>query len=139
MNLTLQDWIRLIALILQIIREHQAPLRAIRDLRAAKGTKMSTITLKWTDPTVTVSGKPGVTASVDIFQGPDEITPIGTVASGAQTFTTKDLDPGSYSFVAVAIDAAGVRSAPSNVASGTIPTEADPLVAISDLSVTVVS
>lgn len=99
---------------------------------------MSKFQLKWTDPTVTVKDKPGVTASVDLFQSPDETTPIGNVAGGVQTLTTSDLAPGDYSYVAVAIDAAGVRSAPSNIASGTIPTEADPLVAISDLSVTVV-
>jgi hypothetical protein len=120
-------------------RKHCTPLRAIRNLSAALSgnPKMSTITLKWADPSVTVSGKPGKTESVDIFQAPDETTPIGTVAGGVQTFTTKDLAPGVYSFSAIAIDAAGVRSAPSNIATATVVAVADPLAAISDLSATV--
>lgn len=99
---------------------------------------MSMIVLKWTDPVLTVRGKPGVTASVDIFQAPDETTPIGNVRGGVQSLTTVDLGPGVYSFSAIAIDSAGVRSAPSNIASATVVAVADPLAAITDLTATVI-
>lgn len=99
---------------------------------------MSTISLKWTDAAVRTDGTPGAPVTVDLFQAPDAVTPIGTVAGGVQAFTTKDLPPGTYSFMAVQTDAAGVKSAPSNTVTITLPAVAAPaLVAIADLSATI--
>ena len=102
---------------------------------------MSTVTLKWTDATTRTDGTPGTPASVDIFQAPDAVTPIGTVNGGVGTFTTKDLPAGNYSFMVVQTDSNGVKSAPSNTATATVTAgsggSSAPLNAISDLSASV--
>lgn len=124
-------------LLLFLDKLNRAPLRPIQNLHARSWT-MSTVTLKWTDATTRTDGSLGVVDHVDVYQAPDDLTPIGTVAGGVQTFTTKDLPPGSYGFRGVEVDAAGIRSAPGNTAMATIsPPLTAPLKPISDMAAAV--
>ncbi len=95
----------------------------IRNLRAVKGTKMSTATLTWTPPTTRTDGTPltpDQIANATIFD--DAATPpmIGTVTGAASTFMTPVLSVGIHNFTVVTNDTTGHSSAPSNVASVTV-------------------
>lgn len=131
-NMLLLEIIAFLRLILKHLLPPPSPIRNL------KGTKtMSTVTLKWTDPTTRVDGSalaPTDIAGIDLFEG---TTKAGTVAAGVQTFTTGDLPPGEYNFTAVVNDTTGHASAPSNTFIATIATVVTNPSPIADLSGTV--
>jgi len=104
---------------------------------------MSTATLNWTVPTLRVDGSPltpDQVLEIDIFDSPDTTANppinnlIGTVPGAGSTFTTQVLDVGVHNFTVVVRDTTGHSSAPSNVASVTVPaTQANPA-AVTDLT-----
>jgi hypothetical protein len=128
-------FLELVAL-LRALLKHLLPLPS--PIRNLKGTvTMSTVTLKWTDPTTRTDGSalaPTDIAGIDLFEG---TTKAGTVAAGVQTFTTGDLPPGEYNFTAVVNDTTGHVSAPSNTFTATIAAVTANPSPIADLSGTV--
>lgn len=123
------------------------PPSPIRDLRAIlqappKRTKrrigiMSTAKLAWTFPTTRVDGSPLVPsdiARVDIYDGANVIGSVGAETA----FSTGALDVGDHPFTAIVVDTTGHSSAPSNIATVTVPATLAAPSAISDLSATLV-
>jgi hypothetical protein len=102
---------------------------------------MSTVTLTWTPPTTRTDGvalSPDEIAGADIFDtaslpapGP---TPIGSVIGATGTFMTGVLSVGVHGFTVVTRDTTGHSSAPSNLASITVPATAANPAAVTDLS-----
>ena len=111
------------------LQNHDHPLRR-RHL-------VTTVALKWTNPTTRVDGSPlapADIASVDIFDTASPGAPIGNVTGGAASFVSGTLAVGDHSFTVVVNDTAGHKSDPSNVFSGTVvATLANPS-AVTDLS-----
>lgn len=72
-----------------------------------------TATITWVDPTMRTDVPPTPIAPdtfhVNIFDSasPTPNTPIGTVAEGAQTFTTGALSAGTHTFTTNAVDSEG--------------------------------
>ncbi len=110
---------------------------AVRNLNV-KGTKMATSTLTWTPPTTRTDGTPltpDQIAGADIFDSfsTTPTVPIGSVVGAIGTFMTGVLLVGIHGFTVVTRDTTGHMSAPSNIASVTVPaTQASPS-AITDL------
>jgi hypothetical protein len=103
---------------------------------------MSTVALKWTDPTARVDGVPLAAAdiaSIDIFDSAatDPTVAIGNVPGAGTSFTTGVLSVGVHNFTAVVNDTTGHKSAPSNVFSATIAATLAAPAAITDLAGTV--
>ena len=117
-----------------------APPTQVNDL---KGTiNMSTVTLKWTDPTTRVDGSalaPTEIASIDIFDtaASTPTVPIGNILGGVGTFTTGVLSVGDHTFTVVVNDTTGHKSAASNPFTATIAAISAAPSAVADLSGTV--
>ena len=100
---------------------------------------MTTVALKWTNPTTRVDGTalaPGDIASIDVFDTATPGAPIGSVPGGTATgtFVSGVLAVGDHGFTVEVNDTAGHRSDPSNVFSGTVvATLANPS-AVTDLA-----
>ena len=109
--------------------DHDHPLR--------RRHKVTTVALKWTNPTTRVDGSPlapADIASVDVFDTATPGAPIGSVTGGASSFVSGVLAVGDHSFTVVVTDTAGHKSDPSNVFSGTVvATLANPS-AVTDLT-----
>jgi hypothetical protein len=97
---------------------------------------MTTATLKWTVPTTRTDDSPlnpGDILSIDVFDG---TTQIGSVSGAGNSFVTGVLSVGSHSFTVVVNDTAGHKSAPSNIATVTVPATLASPSAVDDLSAT---
>jgi hypothetical protein len=113
-------------------------------LQSPKDPTMSTVTLKWTVPTLYNDGTtplpPAMIDHADIFDSASNTpaTPIGTVQGAVGTFTTGVLTVGAHNFTVETTDTNGHESTPSNVFTANIlPVSALLPAAVTDLSGTV--
>jgi len=108
---------------------------------------MSTVLLEWTDPTVRTDTPPTALPpaeimEIDVFDFPDTPgvptinTQIGTVPGPGTSFMTGVLDVGVHRFTVQVRDTTGHVSAPSNVATVTVPATQAPPAAVTDLRAT---
>lgn len=84
---------------------------------------MATATLTWVLPTLDVNNNPLPTSAITSVTILNNGAQFDSVTGAATTYTSPTLSPGTYNFTVVVNDAAG-GSAPSNVASVTVPTPA---------------
>jgi len=102
---------------------------------------MSTATLTWTLPTTRVDNTPlapGDIAQVDIYDtsSPTPDVPIFSLAGGGTSYTTDVLAVGVHNFWVAVQDTTGHRSAPSNMATVTVPAVLANPSAVTDLAAT---
>jgi len=98
----------------------------------AKG--MATATLNWTNPTTRTDGSPLAATDIDHIDVFDAGVNIGTVHGALTTFTTGLLTVGTHSFTITVTDTTGHTSAPSNIASVTVPITLASPSAVTDLT-----
>jgi hypothetical protein len=86
-------------------------------------TGTGTFTLTWIAPTLNTDGSIVSIASYNIFQGASATTlaKVANVLAPVTSYLTPALPPGTYWFAVNAVSTAGVTSAMSLTASGTIP------------------